>query len=152
RPDGDGPGGPPAADGPATRKGAMEFRLEGPPDHRDELRRPDGDRPPPPNDGFDRGRWQLLVTHRAGSLAAAVAPTRNTDLVISFAVLVLVSASVALVLISTRRAHRLALQQMEFVAGVTHELRTPLSVITAAADNLSDGVVAGDKVRRYGSM
>jgi signal transduction histidine kinase len=42
---------------------------------------------------------------------------------------------------------------MEFVAGVSHELRTPLAVISSAADNLADGVVAGEpQVRRYGSV
>jgi signal transduction histidine kinase len=59
----------------------------------------------------------------------------------------------ALVVISTRRAQRLAHQQMEFVAGVSHELRTPLAVISSAADNLADGVVAGEgQVKRYGSV
>jgi signal transduction histidine kinase len=41
---------------------------------------------------------------------------------------------------------------MEFVAGVTHELRTPVAVIRSAAENLSQGVVAGERVKRYGQL
>ena len=119
---------------------------------------PDVQRPPQgggsgPEPPADRGAWRLLVNHRAGSLDAAVSQTRRRDLAISFLLLVLLGMSVAMVVVSTRRAHRLAHQQMEFVAGVSHELRTPLTVIASAADNLSDGVVAGEsQVRRYGSV
>jgi signal transduction histidine kinase len=42
---------------------------------------------------------------------------------------------------------------MEFVAGVTHELRTPVAVIRSAAENLSHGIVGNtDRVKRYGAM
>jgi signal transduction histidine kinase len=42
---------------------------------------------------------------------------------------------------------------MEFVAGVTHELRTPLAVISSAGQNLADGVATGEeKVRSYGAL
>jgi signal transduction histidine kinase len=42
---------------------------------------------------------------------------------------------------------------MEFVAGVTHELRTPVAVIRSAAENLSHGVVGNtERVKRYGTV
>jgi signal transduction histidine kinase len=42
---------------------------------------------------------------------------------------------------------------MEFVAGVTHELNTPLAALGSAGQNLADGIVAGDDhIRRYGQM
>jgi len=53
---------------------------------------------------------------------------------------------------TSRRAEKLAQQQMEFVAGVSHELRTPVAVVRSAAENLSSGVVSGDRVKRYGQM
>ena len=59
----------------------------------------------------------------------------------------------ALLLLATRRAQRLAQQQMEFVATVSHELRTPLAVIRSAAENLADGIVEdGPQVRKYGEL
>ncbi len=42
---------------------------------------------------------------------------------------------------------------MEFVAGVTHELQTPLAVIRSAGQNLADGVIdASGQVKEYGSL
>jgi signal transduction histidine kinase len=57
------------------------------------------------------------------------------------------------VLQAARRARRLASQQLTFVAGITHELRTPLAVIRSAAENLADGLISEpDRVRRYGQL
>jgi signal transduction histidine kinase len=98
------------------------------------------------------GRWLLLVQHQSGSLESAVTSARRRNLAASFGILLLLTLSVALLAATSRRAHRLARQQMEFVAGVSHELRTPLAVIRSAAENLSQGVVAGDRVKRYGQL
>lgn len=97
------------------------------------------------------GRWRLSIRHRAGSLAAAVTQARRRNLAISFGILLLLGAGVLMTAISTRRAQRLAQQQIDFVAGVTHELRTPLAVICSAGENLADGIVdTPQKARQYG--
>lgn len=97
--------------------------------------------------------WKLVVTHPLGSLEAAVTSQRRTNLAISTSVLGLLAASMGLLVLSTRRAQRLAKQQMEFVAAVSHELRTPLAVIRSAAENLADGVVHDEeRIRRYGEL
>lgn len=104
-------------------------------------------------DDAEAGRWLLALQHRAGSLDAAVGAARRRNLAVSFGILLLLSLSIAMILVSTRRAERLARQQMEFVAGVSHEMRTPLAVICSAGENLADGVIeAGEQVRRYGSL
>jgi signal transduction histidine kinase len=112
---------------------------------------------PDPIEEFDRrqrpdetGRWMLLVQHQSGSLETAVGAVRRRNLGISFGILLLLSVSIGLLTATARRAQRLAQQQMEFVAGVSHELRTPVAVIRSAAENLAQGVVGGDRVRRYG--
>jgi signal transduction histidine kinase len=121
--------------------------AQGPLDGR---RRMAGD--PGPRDD-DRGRWRLVVQHASGSLETAVASVRRRNLGISFGMLLLLSVSVGLLAAASRRAHRLAEQQMEFVAGVTHELRTPVAVIRSAAENLSHGVVGNaERVKRYGTV
>jgi signal transduction histidine kinase len=108
-------------------------------------------RPPARREG--RGQWRLMVRHRAGSLEAAVSHARNRNLAISLGILALLAASLAMIVLSTRRAQQLAKQQMEFVAGVTHELRTPLAVIRSAGQNLADGVIEGEaQVKEYGSL
>lgn len=103
--------------------------------------------------GAPGGAWELLVTHRAGSIDRAIAGARARNLAISFGILTLFGASIILLVASAARARRLADQQMEFVAAVSHELRTPLAVIRSAAQNLADGVVRGsDQVVRYGRL
>ena len=98
-------------------------------------------------------RWRLVLKHSSGSLEAAVNAARRRNLMVSFGVLAVLSASIGLLVLSTRRAQRLARQQMEFVAAVSHELRTPLAVIRSAAENLADGVVHDEtRIRTYGEL
>jgi signal transduction histidine kinase len=114
---------------------------------RSERRR--GERAP----GSPRGAWRLLVQHRAGSLEEVVAAARRRNLAVSGAILTLLAAAVAVLVASAHRAQRLARQQMEFVAGITHELRTPLSAIRSAGQNLADGIVSDpERVRQYGDL
>jgi signal transduction histidine kinase len=116
-------------------------------------RSPDEHASDPSTLGSENGHWQLILTHRVGSLEEAVAHLRRQNLIISFSILLLLGFSVVMILINAQRAQRLARQQMEFVAGVTHELRTPLSVIYSAGENLADGLIDDrQQVRRYGSV
>lgn len=97
--------------------------------------------------------WQLLIQHQAGSLEAAVANTRHRNLAVSFGILLLLAGSVAMIVVSTRRAERLAHRQMEFVSAVSHEFRTPLAVICSAGENLADGIIdAPQQVAKYGAL
>jgi signal transduction histidine kinase len=97
--------------------------------------------------------WQLVVQHRKGSLDAAVAAMRHRNLAVSFGVLLVLAATMAMIIVASRRAHRLARLQMDFVTGVSHELRTPLAVISSAADNIADGVVENkQQLIRYGTV
>jgi signal transduction histidine kinase len=98
------------------------------------------------------GHWRLVVKHRAGSLEAAVAAARTRNFVLSSGILLLLATAIGLIVVSARRADRLARQQLEFVAAVSHELRTPVSVIGVAASNLADGVVdEPGRVKKYGA-
>jgi signal transduction histidine kinase len=99
------------------------------------------------------GHWLLQVFHPAGSLELAVARARRRNLAVSTAILILLAGSTTLLLISIRQALALARRQMDFVAGVSHELLTPLAAIRSAGQNLADGVVTEpERVARYGGM
>jgi signal transduction histidine kinase len=99
------------------------------------------------------GAWRLVLKHHQGSLDAAVAALRTRNLLVSFGILLLLAVSMALLLLSTRRAQRLAHQQLAFASAVSHELRTPIAVIRSAGENLADGLVADDQqARRYGAV
>lgn len=99
------------------------------------------------------GRWQLKLTHEAGSLDAAVGALQLRNLVISLCTVLILAAVVAMLVVSTQRAQRLAEQQIAFAASISHELRTPLAVIRSAGDNLAHGIVSDPRqTRRYGAL
>jgi signal transduction histidine kinase len=105
------------------------------------------------HEGHHAGVWHLVIDNRWGSLETAVAHARWHNLAISLCILVLVAITSGLMVVTTQRAQRLARQQIEFVAGVTHELHTPLTAIRSAGQNLADGVVADpQQVKRYGTL
>jgi signal transduction histidine kinase len=106
------------------------------------------------SDAPEEQDWQLVVRHRRGGpMGAFAAELRRRDLTISFGVLFLLMLSMAMLIITSQRAQRLAKLQMDFVTTVSHELRTPLTVISSAADNISHGVVEGkQQLAQYGSV
>lgn len=57
-----------------------------------------------------------------------------------------------ILILQLKRTKDIRLREKEFVASMTHELRTPITVIQSAADNLSKGIVSEEKVIRYGQM
>jgi signal transduction histidine kinase len=123
-------------------------------------RRADGGPPGGGRGGFEGGPpggvgspWVLVVRHRGGSLAQAVATVRRRNLAVGFGVLALLGTAAVLLAVGGQRARHLARQQLEFVAGVTHELHTPLAAIRSAGQNLADGVVSEPgQTRRYGEL
>jgi signal transduction histidine kinase len=123
---------------------------------RDLGERPAGSAPPasePPPPGGGGSPWVLAVRHHGGSLAEAVEAVRRRNLAVGLGVLALLGTAATLLAVGGQRARHLAHQQLDFVAGVTHELHTPLAAIRSAGQNLADGVVADPRqVRRYGDL
>jgi signal transduction histidine kinase len=113
--------------------------------------------PPGPDQAGKRSRpespWRLVISHRDGSLEAAVDRVRWRNLAVSVGVLALLAVTLSVLAVSAQRARDLARQQIEFVAGLTHELNTPLAAIRSAGQNLADGLVSGPpQVQRYGVL
>ncbi|NNE98708.1 MAG: HAMP domain-containing histidine kinase [Pyrinomonadaceae bacterium] len=103
--------------------------------------------------GPQNGIWTLKVQHVSGSLEQFIHNTRRRNLGISFGILGLLAASMILIVFSSQRAKLLAQRQIDFVSSVSHEFRTPLSVIYSAGENLSDGVIdEQDKISTYGRL
>jgi signal transduction histidine kinase len=112
---------------------------------------------PPPDFGRrhfrEAGAWVLVVKNKAGSIDALVARTRRRNLALGFGVLLLLALSMGSLVITTHRARELARREMEFVAGVSHEFRTPLASIQSAGFNLASGVIQKpDRVQEYGTL
>ncbi|MEO1021162.1 MAG: HAMP domain-containing sensor histidine kinase [Bacteroidota bacterium] len=103
--------------------------------------------------GPDVGVWQVWLSFKEGSLEAFVNKTRNRNLAISFAILLVLGVSGGMIVLLAQRSKELAGKQMLFVAGVSHELRTPLTVIRSAAENLAQGVIqTEDRKKEYANL
>jgi two-component system sensor histidine kinase SenX3 len=99
------------------------------------------------------GAWRVVLQHESGSLDVAVMQARRRNLALSFGILAILAVGIGLIVLNARRSEQLAARQMDFVASVTHELRTPLAVIRSAAQNLSAGVVSDPaQAKRYGDL
>ena len=97
------------------------------------------------------GGFMLNIWHSAGSIEEAVRGTRNRRLAIGYSVLASLALVAIVYFLLYRRARELRDREHEFVATVTHELRTPISGISAVADNLAAGIVKDPaQVREYG--
>lgn len=108
---------------------------------------------PPARDLFGPGLWQLNVSHKGLPLSATFEARRRRDLLLSLGVEALLAAAILFLVIATRRAQRLADQKMQFVAGVSHELRSPVSAIAMLSRNQADGLVTGaERVKQYGEL
>ena len=106
-----------------------------------ELAGANGRGPGRPGDDAGRYRWTIAVRHSAGSLEAAVATARRRNLLVSWILIALLGGMAWALVRFTGRSRRLAETQFRFAAGVSHDLRTPLTAIRGAAFNLLEGVV-----------
>jgi signal transduction histidine kinase len=71
-----------------------------------------------------------------------------------FSVLLLIGLCIAFAQVVVQK-HKLGVvskREREFVASVTHELRTPVTAIRSAADNLRHGLIGRDRCAIYGEM
>jgi signal transduction histidine kinase len=121
----------------------LEFRTRGP---------GDDPREEPISRQFtaDRG-LSTLVWHTAGGVEAAARAGRNRNLLFSYLALSVLAGAAIAYYVLFRRANRLREREHEFVATVTHELRTPVAAIHAVADNLAEGIITRpDQVKEYG--
>ena len=89
--------------------------------------------------------WKFVLSFRAGTLDAYINEARFRNLLISFGILLVLGITGVLIIINNLRSRKLAEQQMAFVSGVSHELKTPVTVIRSAAENLLEGVVKDEK-------
>ena len=100
--------------------------------------------------GSDSRHWMLLLKHRTGSLQTSVTKVWHANLAIGALMLLLLASTMLFVITATRRVHALAALQMDFVASISHELRSPVAAMLCAGQNLRDGI-AGD-LAQYGAL
>ncbi|MEM6793664.1 MAG: HAMP domain-containing sensor histidine kinase [Acidobacteriota bacterium] len=98
-------------------------------------------------------RWSLEVEVHRSAVDPRLRELWHRNLAVGLAALAVLAVAVALLMALTVQSQRLARARFDFMTGVTHELRTPLSVLRSASANLSDGVVQEpSQVRQYGEV
>lgn len=102
---------------------------------------------------FYAGQWQVMVRYGDASIEERVASLRQREMRVAFGILAMLGIAVGLFVAGTHRARRFARRQLDLVAQITHELRTPLAVLSAAGDNLADAIVRDrEQMERYGRL
>jgi two-component system phosphate regulon sensor histidine kinase PhoR len=93
--------------------------------------------------------WQLQVAlASAEELGARVARRRLLEMVMVGLSCIVVVAGMAVVIVAAERERRLSALKSDFVANVSHELKTPLSLVRMFGELLLSGRVASDEKRR----
>lgn len=96
--------------------------------------------------------WRLYVSMDEALLAASNSNSFLLNIIVLAIGFIFLIGALIFMFITAQRERDLAKRQSSFLANVTHELKTPLAVMQAAGENLSDGRI-GDKNRlqKYGS-
>jgi signal transduction histidine kinase len=98
------------------------------------------------------GEWVIEAKHRSGSLEKAISFRTARESLLAFLFLAATYALVTGLILSSRRANALAEREREFIASVSHELKTPIAVVLSAAENMEKGIIAQERVAPYGTM
>ena len=94
-------------------------------------------------------KWTLNVTMAsAEELVAAVARRRVLEMVLVGLSGIVVIAGSAVILVAAERERKLSNLKSDFVANVSHELKTPLSLVRLFGELLQSGRVENDEKRR----
>ncbi|MEX2603121.1 MAG: HAMP domain-containing sensor histidine kinase [Gracilimonas sp.] len=95
--------------------------------------------------------WSLNIAFLQSAVTNAYNATLTKNLIVlGVAVLFLLGALIFMFITAQRERH-LAQRQASFLANVTHELKTPLAVMQAAGENISDGRVTEPlRLKQYG--
>lgn len=95
--------------------------------------------------------WSLHASFQQSPSLAGMSESHSRNLYILLASMLVLVLGIGTMFVAARRERALSNRQSEFLSNVTHELKTPLSVLQAAGENLSDGRVENaERVAAYG--
>ena len=93
--------------------------------------------------------WRLQVSPTASEeLASRVQSRKTLEITLVSLSCIVIIIGVAAILFAVQRERKINEQKSEFVANVSHELKTPLALVRMFAEMLQSGRVASDDKRR----
>ena len=96
--------------------------------------------------------WRLKVSFTDNPAIAASKASLIKNMIVLGAAFFLLLGALVFMFITAQRERSLAKRQAGFLANVTHELKTPLTVMQAAGENLADGrVIDRERLKSYGN-
>ncbi len=85
-------------------------------------------------------RWRLRVAQRnAGALASSETRQQTLDLVLIAVAMTVIAAGLLIMVAAVRRERRASQLKSDFISNVSHELKTPLSIISMFGELLAMG-------------
>jgi signal transduction histidine kinase len=105
---------------------------------------------PDPRASFTMRVAKILVS--SNSIVGSVERRLAINLLVSVLLLIGLGLAFAQAVIQKDRLGVVRKREREFVASVTHELRTPVTAIRSAADNMRRGLVGIERMAPYGEM
>jgi len=85
-------------------------------------------------------RWRLRVAQRdAGALASSQTRQKTLDLVLIAVAMTVIAAGLLIMVAAVRRERRVSQLKSDFISNVSHELKTPLSIISMFGELLAMG-------------
>jgi two-component system phosphate regulon sensor histidine kinase PhoR len=93
-------------------------------------------------------QWRLRVAQREAGLLAARGKRRVLDLVLIAMAVGVIVAGISVLLLAARRERRANELKSEFISNVSHELKTPLSIISMFGEMLHSGRTKSEEQAR----
>lgn len=95
--------------------------------------------------------WSLYIAFLQSPVTNAYNATLVKNLVVLGVAMLFLTGALIFMFVTAQRERQLAQRQASFLANVTHELKTPLAVMQAAGENISDGRVTDPiRLKQYG--
>ena len=93
--------------------------------------------------------WRLQVSPKAAAeLALRVQNRRSLELLMLLLSCIVIVAGIAAMLVAAEKERRVSALKSEFVANVSHELKTPLALVRMFGEMLQSGRVASEEKRQ----